>query len=349
MIHTQSVRMLIGLCAATIAAAVADSRAVAGDDVEVLKAHTDKVTCVAISPDGARALSTSDDRTVREWDLAAGKVLRVLKDHKDYTLAAAYLPGGAKALSAGGGLWKGKHFSLGSDFALRLWDLEKASPSRTFSGHSGPVWAIAVSRDGRTALTGSGGWTDPSSAQPQPKPLGFGASVWNLEAGSHRELKGHLHWVQAVAIAADGRRGVTGSWDKSVRLWDLAGATLLREFKGHNEMVNSVALSPSGATILSGSSAGAIFVWNAETGQRIRELRGHRKRVWSLAFSQDGKTVLSASADNTIRLWDVAVGKELHILKGHTDEVRRAVFSPDEQWILSGSHDKTLRLWKRPK
>jgi WD40 repeat protein len=317
----------------------------ADESVKVLRGHTDKVTCVALSPDGRRALSTSDDRTVREWDLAAGKELRVLKDHTDYTLAAAYLPGGDEALSAGGGLWQGPHFSLGSDFALRWWTLSDTPRARTLSGHAGPVWAIAVSADGKTAVTGSGGWTDP----PSIKPHGFAAFVWDLEAGSHRELKGHQHWVQGVAIAADGRRALTGSWDKSVRLWDLADAKLIREFKGHTEMVNSVALSPSGETILSGSGAGAVFVWNVESGKKVGELRGHGKRVWSLAFSKDGKTALSASADNTIRLWDVAAGKELRLFKGHTDEVRRALFTADEQSILSGGHDKTLRLWKLSK
>lgn len=318
------------------------NQAADGESVKVLRGHTDKVTCVAIAPDGSRALSTSDDRTVREWDLAAGKELRVLKDHKDFTLAVAYLPGGVQALTAGGGLRKGLNFALGSDFALRLWTLDEAPQARMLSGHAGPVWAIAISQDGKTAVTGSGGWTDPPAA----KPHGFGALVWNLESGDHRELKGHQHWVQSVAIAADGRRAVTGSWDKSVRLWDLADAKLIREFKGHADMVNSVALSPTGESILSGSGAGAIFVWDAETGEKVGQFSGHRKRVWSLVFSKDGKTALSASADNSIRLWDVAAGKELRVFNGHTDEVRRAVFSPDEQWILSGSHDTTVRQWK---
>lgn len=312
------------------------------ESVKILKGHTNKVTCVAVSPDGARALSTSDDRTVREWDLITGKELRVLKDHKDYALAAAYLPDGDKALTAGGGVHKEPHFALGSDFALRQWNLAKTSPSRTLSGHRGPVWAIAISQDGKTAVTGSGGWTD----APSIKPHGFGALVWNLDSGNHRELKGHQHWVQSVAIAGDGRRAVTGSWDKSVRLFDLADAKLIREFKGHTEMVNSVALAPGGESILSGSGAGAICLWDVETGKKLREWRGHRKRVWSLVFSKDSKSALSASADNTIRLWDIATGKELRVFTGHTDEVRRAVFSPDEQWIISGSHDKTVRVWK---
>jgi WD40 repeat protein len=335
---------LVACVGVAVGYGLASPSARAGEDQssKVLRGHTDKITCVALSPDGRRALSTSDDRTVREWDLATGKQLRVLKDHTDYTLSAAYLPGGDQALTAGGGLWKGSHFSLGSDFALRWWTLGDMPGARTLSGHAGPVWAIAISQDGKTAVTGSGGWTDPPSIQP----TGFGAFVWKLQSGSRRELKGHEHWVQGVAISADGRRAVTGSWDKGVRLWDLGAAKLIRDFRGHAEMVNSVALSPDGAKILSGSGAGAIFVWDAETGDKVGELQGHRKRVWSVAFSKDGKTALSASADNTIRLWDIAAGSELRLFTGHSDEVRRALFTPDEQTIVSGSHDKTLRLWK---
>ena len=112
--------------------------------------HTDKVSSVALSPDGKTALSSSDDRTVRQWDLESGKMLRVFAGHEDYALSVAFLPDGGTAFSGGGGLWDPtkRFYFPGTDHALRLWDMESGKVLRRFEGHTAPVWSVALSADG---------------------------------------------------------------------------------------------------------------------------------------------------------------------------------------------------------
>ncbi len=338
---------------------------IADDDVKVgevrrFEGHTDKVTCVALSPDGQSVLSSSDDRTVRRWDVASGKLLQTFEGHGDYALSVAFRPDGSTALSGGGGLWDPtkRFYFPGTDHALRLWEMESGKVLRRFEGHTAPVWSVALSADGRRAISGSGGY-QVNGGQPvfqggRPVSSGYEVRLWDVESGQPlRVCTGHTNWVRSVAFSPDGSRAVSGSWDGTVRVWDTTSGEELRVLK-HAGPVDSIAISPDGKVVLAaGGPLGAggdtdIHVWDLTNGEEIRRFTGHTKRVWSLTFSPDGLHALSGSSDTTIRLWDVASGRELHRLEGHSDEVRRAVFAADGKHVLSGSHDKTVRLWRLP-
>jgi WD40 repeat protein len=108
-----------------------------------------------------------------------------------------------------------------------------------------------------------------------------------------------------VAFSPDGKRVVSGSYDKTVRLRDATtGKPIGGPLKGHDETVNSVAFSPDGTRIVSSSADRTIRLWNASTGKLIGEpFRGHEDTVWSTAFSPDGMRIASGSVDKTVRIW----------------------------------------------
>jgi WD40 repeat protein len=158
-------------------------------------------------------------------------------------------------------------------------------------------------------------------------------------------LKGHSSYVLSVAFSPDGKRLVSGSWDKTVKLWDTATGTELLTLKGHSRGVCSVAFSPDGKRLASGSDNGFIKLWDAAGGKELLTLKGHSGRVHSVAFSPDGKRLASGGWDKTIKLWDTTTGTELLTLKGHSKGVRPIAFSPDGKRLASGSWDKTIKLW----
>ena len=149
----------------------------------------------------------------------------------------------------------------------------------------------------------------------------------------------------AVAFSPDGRRIVSGSSDKSVRVWDSSTGEVQNVLEGHTDLVQSVAFSPDGRCIVSGSSDKSVWVWVSSTGEVQNVLEGHMYSVRSVAFSPDGRYIVSGSKDNSVWVWDLSTGEVQNVLEGHTDSVLSVAFSPDGRRIVSGSEDKSVRVW----
>ena len=155
----------------------------------------------------------------------------------------------------------------------------------------------------------------------------------------------HSLGVLSVAFSADGARVVSGSYDKTVKLWDAATGAQLRTFEGHADRVTSVAFSPDGTKVLSGSEDKTLKLWDAATGSLLRTFEGHANGVNSVAFSPDGARVLSGGWDGKLKLWDAATGALQRTFEGQ-EPISSVAFSPDGALLLSGSRGWwTTKLW----
>ncbi|TFK61453.1 WD40 repeat-like protein [Pluteus cervinus] len=151
-------------------------------------------------------------------------------------------------------------------------------------------------------------------------------------------LNGHSYSVSSVVYSPDGRYLVSGSYDKTVRIWNATtGQPLGKPFQGHNDSVQSVAYSPDGRHVISGSYDRTVRIWDATTGQTVGQpLQGHSSAVSSVVYSPDGRYVVSGSYDRTVRIWDAITGQPV---------VKSVAFSPDSRYVVSGSSDMTVRIW----
>lgn len=154
-------------------------------------------------------------------------------------------------------------------------------------GHGGPVRAVAVSPDGKSAITGS---------------FDTSAIRWSFERNAAEQvLRFHESAVNAVAILKDGRLA-TGGEDGRIAIWKSGEPTPTLTFEGHTAPIVSLAASPDGNTIASASWDRTIRLWPL-SGGAPRVLEGHSQNVNGVAFTADGKTLVSAGYDATVRIW----------------------------------------------
>ena len=253
---------------------------------------------------------------------------------------------------------------------------------RTLEGHSYSVTGVAVSADGRRAVSASwdgtlkvwdleggrelhtleghsgevngvavsanGRWV--VSASPNTT-----LTVWDMENSEpqreHCTLKGHTGEVNGVAVSANGRWVVSASSDTTLKVWDLevewprSGWWEHRTLEGHSGDVTGAAVSADGRRAVSASSDTTLKVWDLESCCELRTLSGHSGTVTGVALSADGRLAVSASADTTLKVWDLESGRELRTLEGHSGEVNGVALSADGRLAVSASRDKTLRMW----
>jgi WD40 repeat protein len=160
-----------------------------------------------------------------------------------------------------------------------------------------------------------------------------------------RTLSGHSHWVRAVAVTADGKRVISGSSDKTVKVWNLETGEEQLTLSGHSDSVQAVAVTADGKRVISGSSDKTVKVWNLETGEEQLTLSGHSSYVLAVAVTADGKRVISGSSDNTVKVWNLETGEEQLTLSGHSGYVLAVAVTADGKRVISGFDDNTVKVW----
>ena len=147
-------------------------------------------------------------------------------------------------------------------------------------------------------------------------------------------LNGHTDHINSVAFSSDGTRIVSGSRDKSVRVWDASTGALLMTLNGHTAYVKSVAFSSNGTRIVSGSWDKSVRIWDASTGALLMTLNGHTDYINSVAFSSDGTRIVSGSEDKSVRVWDMTQEKNRAFVNSVVSDGTRVLSCPEDGSVL---------------
>jgi len=268
-------------------------------ELRIFEGHQGKINSVALAADRRHAVSASDDKTLRLWDLTSGKEVRTISgdDEGGQFKSVALTPDSASAFS---GSFNG---------AVRLWDLRKDEKPRDFPGHTQPVYAVAISPDGKTALSGGGALIEKDGVE---VPEDCDIRVWDLASGKVKvRLTGHKGPVRALAFAPDGRTAISGCDQGALHLWDLGTGKELQLMKGHEDAVLGVAFAPDGKQIVSCSrdSKLPLRLWDAASGEKVRDFPGIEDPLWGVAFSRGGRDVIAGGQDKFLRSWETDTGK----------------------------------------
>ena len=177
------------------------------------------------------------------------------------------------------------------------------------------------------------------------------------EARLRATLKGHTDFVSSVAFSPNGRKLVSGSWDKTIRFWNPHTEKHSNTLTAHTDRVTSVAFSPNGNMLASGSWDKTVRFWNPNTEKYLRstysQFTNNETFTSVVAADADGDSYwfASGSLDNDVWLWygyGLTQFTKKYDLSGHTHDVSAVAFSADERTLASGSHDNTVKLWYAP-
>jgi len=163
-----------------------------------------------------------------------------------------------------------------------------------------------------------------------------------------KRLMGHSHFVTDVVMSSDGHFALSGSWDKTLRLWDLTTGRTARRFESHTKDVLSVAFSADNRQIVSGSRDKTIKLWNtlAQCKYTIME-DGHSDWVSCVRFSPNNNNpiIVSSGWDKMVKVWNLTNCKLKTNHYGHQAYLNTVTVSPDGSLCASGGKDCKAMLW----
>ena len=265
-----------------------------------LTGHTMPVTAVAESADGKLIASGSEDKSVRLWNAADGVAVRALAGNTEIARSVAFRADGLQIASGD---------MVG---AVRFWNVADGADQGSLVAHQGEVVGISFLPDGTQMLSAE---------------VGGLLKWWKVPIVAPRVVGGNEDAVTAMTLTADGKLMISGSSDKSLRIFDATNGNPVRQLAGQSGAVTAVDVDAAGTLVAAGGDDGVVRFWKLADGSDAGSLSGHVGAVLGVAFHPQGKQIATCGADGTARIWNLPVPPKT--ISGSAMPVTVSAFSVD--------------------
>lgn len=288
--------------------------------------HTGRMTKIVASPSGKLVATFSIDHSIRLWSTERAERVGNPMVGDDEALSGSFSIDGMRIVAG---------YANGE---VIIWNVEFQTVIHRLERDEKRVSNVTVSPDGRMFASGVSR-----------------LCLWDIDTGKLVcPLTGHTHSVKRLAFDRKGNRLVSGSWDCSIRVWDIRRhglETSVENFalKGHTQYINGIALSPDGRVVTSSSKDGTVRVWDTnlrDAYDNNEPFEFTHKKVSHLAFSDDGTRLVSAGEDGSFQVWDATAGEKLgNLLQSEDGSAGKPLFSTKNQLWASGHSTGNVCLW----
>jgi len=295
------------------------------------------IWALQFSPDG-KSLAVGKYQWVELWDIETQEITHIYEPHLGRIRCLQFSSDG-KMLYASGG-------QAAQNGEIRVWDVATEELLNTYEIHADTIESISISPDNAKLLTAS---MDEFSAV---------IDLVNLDVTSPLDnqakwLTQHVGRVLCTLYHPNGDYFVTGSEDKTLKVWNPEDYTVLVSFDGNDDSVYSLAYAAQENLIVSGSADNVVRSWRITQndgntrGAAVRNFSGHQGPVYSVDCGvwNGQQVVASGSADSSVIIWDILSGNRRRTFNQPTDAVYAVKISPDGNRVAAGSRDGMVRIW----
>jgi WD40 repeat protein len=334
--------------------------AVAGTEMKVLKGHTNAVMCVKYSPDGRYIASAGLDKKIIIWDGESGQQVKVIEGFRSGVLSVAWSKDG-KLLASGhndelenlfitdastgkivrdlkkhqGRVFSvdfskdGKTLAAGSqDLSISVWDIATATALPAMEGHKKIIYGVSYSPDGQLVATCGG---DPNGGE---------VKIWPAVKAFEPILafKGHSAQVSSVVFSGDSKTVYSGSFDNTIKAWDVSTGQELYTLQGLSEPVYDVQFNTEGS-LLAVLNDGKVFVRSGLNGKTLYRLNAPDVSS-NIIFGRTAGWVAAGNGDGSINVWEAMGGKLYKKLQAGGAPVVAIAFSTCRWHLTEGRGSK---------
>ena len=245
-----------------------------------LRGHSDRVSCLELSPSGQTLISGSKDRTIKFWDLNTKRIRQTLDGqfdaHLSEIVALAVSPDNRTLLSCD------------LDNALKIWDINYGRVIKNIS-FSADLTCLAINSNGQLFCSGG--------LEPQIR-------IRQIKDGQVVRLINNNSGVLSVAFSPNSRLLATGASNRTIRLWDITTGKEAFTLEGHTDRISKVVFSKDGKTLISSAWDGSIKLWDLVSGKETFSLQAHSAPINTMTVAYNDQILASCSRDRTVKLWE---------------------------------------------